>query len=150
MPHTPNAVSLHSSSRVLLWVSLALSVPLFSGCVGVGIALGTAGLIGLGPERDHIRGEIDGTLSYDYPKVVACAANVLAELQFTDVRKTEDEKKATTDFSAHTMQGRSITIGVSKEGVNLTKVKVHMEIFGDRDTSTAVLAKIRQKLENPS
>lgn len=147
MPPTPNSVPQKTSSRLLVWFLVTLTIPFFSGCVGVGIALGAAGLIGLGPERDRIRGEIDGTLSYDYPKVASAAAAVLADLEFKDVRKTEDEKKAATDFSANTMQGRSITIGVSKEGVNLTKVKVHMEIFGDRDTSAVVLAKIKQKLE---
>jgi hypothetical protein len=137
-------------SRVVLCALLGLTLPFFSGCLGVGLAVGAAGLVGLGPERDRIRGEIDGTLSVDYPLVVASTADVLAELQFTDIKRTEDTKASKTEFSARTLQGRSITVGVNKEGANLTKVKVHMEIFGDRDTSNVVLGKIKKKVEAPA
>jgi len=134
--------------RIALITSLIALVPFISGCVGVGIGIATAGLIGLGPERERIRGDIDGTLSVDYPIVVAAAADVINELQFTKVVKNEDVKQSTTEFEAETLQNRSLSIKISKEGVNLTKVRVHMQIFGDRDTSTAVLNKIRLKVHS--
>jgi hypothetical protein len=137
-----------SSLGVLFFLSLIM--PLLTGCMGVGIALGAAGLYGLGPEKDRIRGDIDGTLSHDYQKVVSAAKAVIQELEFKDLQKNEDEKKSIVEFAAKTLQERSITVKVSKEGVNLTKVKVHMDIFGDRDTSAAVLAKIKQKLQASS
>lgn len=127
--------------RILAGAALASALALSSGCFLV--AVGAAGAAGAGTVA-YIRGELDASLGSRLDAVVGAADRAIAQLQFAKISDTRDAFSAV--IVARTAQDQKITITVTKEADELSKVRIRIGVFGDEPKSRAILDKIKANL----
>jgi hypothetical protein len=123
----------------LLVVLRALAIT--SGCFLV--AVGAAGAAGAGTVA-YVRGELNATLGNQYNPVVDASSRAVSQLQFAMVSETRDAFNA--EIIARTAQDKKIDITVTKQGDDLTNIRIRIGMFGNEEESRAILDRIKLNL----
>jgi hypothetical protein len=120
----------------LILVLGALAVT--SGCLIVAAGAAGAGTVA------YVRGELDATLGNPYSPVVDAAARAMTQLQFATVSESRDAFNA--EIIARTSQDKKIDITLSRQGDDLTQLKIRIGLFGNEEESRAILDRIKSNL----
>jgi hypothetical protein len=102
-----------------------------------------AGAAGAGTVA-YVRGELDATLGNPYSPVVDAAARAMTQLQFATVSESRDAFNA--EIIARTSQDKKIDITLSRQGDDLTQLKIRIGLFGNEEESRAILDRIKSNL----
>jgi hypothetical protein len=132
------------STKTLLSLRLLVvlgTLAITSGCFLV--AVGAAGAAGAGTVA-YVRGELNATLGNQYNPVVDASSRAVSQLQFAMVSETRDAFNA--EIIARTAQDKKIDITVTKQGDDLTNIRIRIGMFGNEEESRAILDRIKLNL----
>ncbi|MDD3180032.1 MAG: DUF3568 family protein [Opitutaceae bacterium] len=125
-------------NRILL-ASLALAVgAVMSGCFAVAAGAGAGAAVA------YAKGRLETNLASDYNKVCKATQQAITQLEFAKISDKKDGLKA--EFLARTALDKKVQIDLTKAGDRLTKVVIHVGLFGDQEISQAILDKIKANL----
>jgi len=110
---------------------------LLSSCavVAVGAVVGTVA---------YIEGELVSYVSADMFQTVDATLEAVEDLQLTPVRQSGDRYKAT--MVTLNPEGEKVTIKLTPESSDITKVRIRYGNIGDKDASAKVLNAIERNL----
>jgi hypothetical protein len=129
------------SGRALALALLGCTLTLGSGCfvAAVGVAAGAgAGTVA------WIKGELDANLDRGYDASTNAANAAVAQLGFAKVSEAKDAFN--DEIIARTAADEKVSIKLSKQADNLTKVEIRIGTFGDEKMSRAILNRIQADL----
>lgn len=135
-----------NSRRVLTLGALALSLGpaavLQSGCLALAVH---GAMMGTRMANDS-KGTVAATWDRSYESVAGAADKVLHEMKFANLSKSAAQQSFVSTFSGRTAQGDALSVVVTKEAENLTKIEIRIGQAGDRETSRAILEEIRARV----
>jgi hypothetical protein len=138
MSHSTESFPRLLLTRLSLFLALGL-LPILSGCVvaAAGVAAG-AGAIA------YVQGELESTLDQNYDKTLDATRAGLKDLEFAKVSEKKDALEA--ELIYRTALDKKVTIKLIKITEKTTKVKIRIDLLGDKAISLMVLEKIKANL----
>jgi hypothetical protein len=109
------------------------------GCV----ALAVGAVAGAGAYAYHA-GKLTATLDASLARSYDATRSALKDLELTEASATKDAFEA--KVLAKTADAKDVTVRLEKKGETVTDISIRIGTFGDEPKSTAILAKIRERL----
>ena len=125
--------------QLALLLAGAVAAAGLGGCFAVVVGAGAAGTA-----VAYVRGELTGSLGYDFDRVYKVADKALIQLEFAKTSGKKDALEAVLE--ARTARDTKVTIELRKTGANLTEVKIRVGVFGDEQFAMMILDKIKSNL----
>ena len=120
----------------LILVILPLVVSL-SGCIAAAVAAGATGVY-------YIKGAAEKTYPYDVEKVYNATLAALADADIQAYQKSADATVA--KIEATLADGKRLIIDVETAATGMSKVRIRIGTFGDKDRSQFIFSKIDKRL----
>jgi hypothetical protein len=120
---------------MVLNISLA---GMISGCVAVLVGAGVVGTVA------YVGGELQVTESKNVDMVYQAALKAVDDLQLKDVMK--NKKVIDAVITARNEENKKVTIKLSVEDINVTKISIRVGTFGDKLKSRQIYSQIKKYL----
>lgn len=125
--------------RIACAALTGLSMLAASGCV----ALAVGAVAGAGAYAYH-SGKLTATLEASLDRSYDAARAALKDLELPEASTTKDAFEG--KIVAKTADAKDVTVHLESKGEKVTDISIRIGTFGDEHKSTAILAKIREKL----
>jgi hypothetical protein len=124
-------------SALLLLLSVVAVVPI----AALGGCWFLVGAAGAGAGVAYAKGDLEGIVDADVESVAAATGRALEELDLTVV--STKSSKIDGEVVARTAGDEKITVRLSEEGEQRTKVRIRIGVFGDETLSRRIYDTIR-------
>lgn len=125
-------------AKALAAVAMGVVLAVQPGCLIVAAGAAGASMVA------YVRGDLTAPLDTDYESAVKAARRALDKLEFKIIDEKRDALAA--DFVARTALDKKVQVRVTKQGENVTQVRIRVGVFGDEALSMTVLNEIKQRI----